>query len=143
MKKVKKIQISENELNTIIENVVSEVKKQLMIESIVNDAVKILTEDEALNAMNNKRRQDDKDKALEKRNKRNFVLNKLKSGNGIVQADAMRAIWKSKKGTPEDDVNRSLFSKMVSGEPDNDGVVRHFDDDEITKLAQYIHDIGS
>lgn len=143
MKKVKKIQISENELNTIIENIVSEVKKQLMIESIVNDAVKILTEDEALNAMNNKRRQDDKDKALEKRNKRNFVLNKLKSGNGIVQADAMRAIWKSKKGTPEDDVNRSLFSKMVSGEPDNDGVVRHFDDDEITKLAQYIHDIGS
>lgn len=143
MKKVKKIQISENELNTIIENVVSEVKKQLIIESIVNDAVKILTEDEALNAMNNKRRQDDKDKALEKRNKRNFVLNKLKSGNGIVQADAMRAIWKSKKGTPEDDVNRSLFSKMVSGEPDNDGVVRHFDDDEITKLAQYIHDIGS
>lgn len=143
MKKVKKIQISENELNTIIENVVAEVKKQLMIESIVNDAVKILTEDEALNAMNNKRRQDDKDKALEKRNKRNFVLNKLKSGNGIVQADAMRAIWKSKKGTPEDDVNRSLFSKMVSGEPDNDGVVRHFDDDEITKLAQYIHDIGS
>lgn len=143
MKKVKKIQISENELNTIIENVVSEVKKQLMIESIVNDAVKILTEDEALNAMNNKRRQDDKDKALEKRNKRNFVLSKLKSGNGIVQADAMRAIWKSKKGTPEDDVNRSLFSKMVSGEPDNDGVVRHFDDDEITKLAQYIHDIGS
>lgn len=143
MKKVKKIQISENELNTIIENVVSEVKKQLMIESIVNDAVKILTEDEALNAMNNKRRQDDKDKALEKRNKRNFVLNKLKSGNGIVQADAMRAIWKSKKGTPEDDVNRSLFSKMVSGEPDNDGVVRHFYDDEITKLAQYIHDIGS
>lgn len=143
MKKVKKIQISENELNTIIENVVSEVKKQLMIESIVNDAVKILTEDEALNAMNNKRRQDDKDKALEKRNKRNFVLNKLKSGNGIVQADAMRTIWKSKKGTPEDDVNRSLFSKMVSGEPDNDGVVRHFDDDEITKLAQYIHDIGS
>lgn len=143
MKKVKKIQISENELNTIIENVVSEVKKQLMIESIVNDAVKILTEDEALNAMNNKRRQDDKDKALEKRNKRNFVLNKLKSGNGIVQADVMRAIWKSKKGTPEDDVNRSLFSKMVSGEPDNDGVVRHFDDDEITKLAQYIHDIGS
>lgn len=143
MKKVKKIQISENELNTIIENVVSEVKKQLMIESIVNDAVKILTEDEALNAMNNKRRQDDKDKALEKRNKRNFVLNKLKNGNGIVQADAMRAIWKSKKGTPEDDVNRSLFSKMVSGEPDNDGVVRHFDDDEITKLAQYIHDIGS
>ena len=143
MKNVKKIQISENQLNVIIENVVSEVKNQLMIESIVNDAVKILTEDEALNAMNNKRRQDDKDKALEKRNKRNFVLNKLKSGNGIVQADAMRAIWKSKKGTPEDDVNRSLFSKMVSGEPDNDGVVRHFDDDEITKLAQYIHDIGS
>lgn len=143
MKKIKKVQISEKELDTIIENVVHEMKKQIMIESIVNDAVKILTEDEALNVKNNQRREDDKDKALEKRNKRNFVLNKLKSGNGIVQADAMRAIWKSKKGTPEDDINRSLFSKMVSGEPDNDGVVRHFDDDEITKLAQYIHDIGS
>ena len=143
MKKIKKVQISEKELDTIIENVVHEMKKQIMIESIVNDAVKILTEDEALNVKNNQRREDDKDKALEKRNRRNFVLNKLKSGNGIVQADAMRAIWKSKKGTPEDDINRSLFSKMVSGEPDNDGVVRHFDDDEITKLAQYIHDIGS
>lgn len=143
MKNIKKIQISENELNSIIENVVFEMKKKLMIESIVKDAVKILSEDKALDDKNNKRRQDDKDKALEKRNRRNFVLNKLKSGNGIVQADAMRAIWKSKKGTPEDDINRSLFSKMVSGEPDNDGVVRHFDDDEITKLAQYIHDIGS
>lgn len=143
MKKVKKIQISESELNTIIENVLSDIKKELMIESIVNDAVKLLTEDNALNKKNNERRKDDKENSLEKKNKRSFVLNKLKSGNGIVQADAMRAIWNSKKGTPEDDINRSLFSKMVSGEPDNDGVVRHFDDDEITKLAQYIHDIGS
>lgn len=100
MKNIKKIQISENELNSIIENVVFEMKKKLMIESIVKDAVKILSEDKALDDKNNKRRQDDKDKALEKRNRRNFVLNKLKSGNGIVQADAMRTIWKSKKGTP-------------------------------------------
>ena len=143
MKIVKKIQLSESELNKIIEKAFSELKKNALIESIVEDAVSILCEDEKLNKTNNQRRKDDKDKSLEKRNKRSFVLHKLKSGNGIVQADAMRAIWKSKKGTPEDDINRSLFSKMVSGEPDNDGVVRHFNDDEITKLAQYIHDIGS
>lgn len=143
MKIIKKIQLSESELNEIIENALLEVKKKALIENIVNDALSILKEDKALDKKNNDRRKDDKDKSLEKRNKRNFVLHKLKSGNGIVQADAMRAIWKSKKGTPEDDINRSLFSKMVSGEPDNDGVVRHFNDDEITKLAQYIHDIGS
>lgn len=42
------------------------------------------------------------------------------------------------KDQSERDTVRSLFSKKASGEPDNDGAIRKFDDDEINKLYQMI-----
>jgi hypothetical protein len=42
------------------------------------------------------------------------------------------------KDQSERDTVRSLFSKKASGEPDNDGEIRKFDDDEINKLYQMI-----
>lgn len=40
------------------------------------------------------------------------------------------------KDEGEKDTMRSLFSKKASGKPDNDGAIRHFTDDEITKLYE-------
>ena len=36
------------------------------------------------------------------------------------------------------DTARSLFSKMATGTPDNDGVVRHFSDEDVNTLYQAI-----
>lgn len=141
MNKNKQI-ILENTISQIVNNTIDEVKKNQLIHTITEQAIKILGEDEHFNKKMNDRREDDKENSKKKKSKRSFVLNKL-NNSGIVQADAMRSIWTSTKGSPEDDINRSLFSKMVTGQPDNDGVVRHFSDQEITSLAQYIHDIGS
>lgn len=134
----------ESAIKNIVKETIVDIKKNQLLEEIKQKAISILKEDEAFNKKMNQRRKDDVDNATNKKSKRSFVLNKL-NNSGIVQADAMRSIWHSVKGTPEDDINRSLFSKMCREEPDESagGVIRRFDDNEITKLAQYIHDIGA
>lgn len=125
---------------SIHEEVRNFVKEQLK-EAIVNSAYAILKEDEKLNRKMNKRRKDDQKK--DKQAKREFVLNKLKSGE-VNNAELMRKLWNVKQGSDEDDVYRSLFSKNVRQEKDPDtGGIRRFTDDEILRLAQMIHDIGA
>ena len=52
-------------------------------------------------------------------------------------AELARNLWHPKdKG--EEDTYRSLFSKKANGTPDNDGAIRHFDDEEINKLYQIL-----
>lgn len=137
-----KQKILENEVKKIVNETIREVRKIKLMEDIKTKALSILMEDDNFNQTINKRRHDDKENAAKKKSKKSFVLQKL-NGNEIKQSEAMRYLWGGEKGSKEDDINRSLFSKMVTGEPDNDGVVRHFNDNEITKLAQYIHDLGS
>lgn len=114
-----------------------------MIENVV---LSMLHEDAESNRnqyLNDRRKRVQQDQDSGKMNNlRNFVIDTLRSGK-VKMADAMRSLWKVKKGSKDDDVYRSLFSKCVSGEPDADGAVRKFTDDEITRLAQYLHGIAS
>ena len=114
-----------------------------MIENVVLSKIYEDSESNRNQYMNDRRKKDQQDQESgEINNLRNFVIDTLRSGK-VKMADAMRSLWKVKKGTKDDDVYRSLFSKCVSGEPDADGAVRKFTDDEITRLAQYLHGIAS
>ena len=50
-------------------------------------------------------------------------------------------LWHPKDDS-EKDTYRSLFSKKATGKPDNDGAVRSFTDDEITKLYELMRKNG-
>lgn len=66
--------------------------------------------------------------------KRNTVMKMLKNEK-YNHAFLAYQLWHP-KDDDEKATYRSLFSKMSTGKPDADGVVRHFSDDEITKLYQ-------
>ena len=65
--------------------------------------------------------------------KRNAVMKALKDPK-YNHAQLAYALW------PDMDKNaaRSLFAKMANGTPDNDGVIRHFNDEDVNKLYQLI-----
>lgn len=70
--------------------------------------------------------------------KRKAVMNMLKDDK-FNHAELMRHIYHPHdKG--EEDTYRSLFSKKATGKPDADGVVRHFTDQEITKLYELLRE---
>ena len=70
--------------------------------------------------------------------KRKAVMNMLKDDK-FNHAELMRHIYHPRdKG--EEDTYRSLFSKKATGKPDADGVVRHFTDQEITKLYELLRE---
>ena len=61
--------------------------------------------------------------------------------DSLNHAQLMRDLWHPSDKKKEDEL-RSLFSKMATGKPDADGVVRHFTPDEINKLYELIRGIG-
>lgn len=70
--------------------------------------------------------------------KRKAVMNMLKDDK-FNHAELMRHIYHPRdKG--EEDTYRSLFSKKATGKPDTDGSVRHFTDQEITKLYELLRE---
>lgn len=70
--------------------------------------------------------------------KRKAVMNMLKDDK-FNHAELMRHIYHPRdKG--EEDTYRSLFSKKATGKPDADGSVRHFTDQEITKLYELLRE---
>lgn len=144
MKQGEKKYIVENIPGILAEALLEEQEKAEYKEMIKKVVLEKLCEDNdnLRNQYMNDRRKRDKENNKGGKSQRGFVLAKLRNGS-IKQSEAMRYLWHVKQGSKEDDVYRSLFSKCVTGEPDNDGVVRKFTDDEITKLAQYIHDIGA
>jgi len=73
-------------------------------------------------------------------NKYKSVMNSLKD-DSLNHAQLMRDLWHPSDKKKEDEL-RSLFSKMATGKPDADGVVRHFTPDEINKLYELIRGIG-
>jgi hypothetical protein len=68
--------------------------------------------------------------------KRKAVMNLLKDDK-YDHAYLAYQLWHPKDDN-EKDTYRSLFSKKATGKPDNDGAVRSFTDDEITKLYELI-----
>jgi hypothetical protein len=65
--------------------------------------------------------------------KRNAVMKALKDPK-YNHAQLAYALWPDM----DKDTARSLFAKMANGTPDNDGVVRHFSDEDINSLYQMI-----
>ena len=65
--------------------------------------------------------------------KRNAVIKALKDPK-YNHAQLAYTLWPDM----DKDTARSLFSKMATGTPDNDGVVRHFSDEDINTLYQAI-----
>ena len=65
--------------------------------------------------------------------KRNAVMKALKDPK-YNHAQLAYTLWPDM----DKDTARSLFSKMATGTPDNDGVVRHFSDEDINTLYQAI-----
>lgn len=76
------------------------------------------------------------DKEKESNSKRRAVMTALKDKK-YNHAELMRKLYHPKDKS-EEDTFRSLFSKKATGNPDADGAVRKFDDDEINKLYQFI-----
>lgn len=68
--------------------------------------------------------------------KRNTVM-KLLQNNRLKDSQFAYALWHPKDQS-EKDTYRSLFSKKVNGEPDDDGNIRQFSDDEISKLYELL-----
>lgn len=68
--------------------------------------------------------------------KRKAVMNMLKDDK-YDHAYLAYQLWHPKDDN-EKDTYRSLFSKKATGKPDNDGAVRTFTDEEITKLYELI-----
>ena len=68
--------------------------------------------------------------------KRKSVMNMLKDDK-YSHAYLAYKLWHP-KDNKEKDTYRSLFSKKATGKPDNDGIVRSFTDEEITKLYELI-----
>ena len=65
--------------------------------------------------------------------KRNAVMKALKDPK-YNHAQLAYTLWPDM----DKDAARSLFSKMATGTPDNDGVVRHFNDEDVNTLYQAI-----
>lgn len=80
------------------------------------------------------------------------TLNEASDGNSVIKRKAVMNMLKNDKydhaylayqlwhpkDDNEKDTYRSLFSKKATGKPDNDGAVRSFTDEEITKLYELI-----
>ena len=64
---------------------------------------------------------------------RNAVMKALKDPK-YNHAQLAYTLWPDM----DKDTARSLFSKMATGTPDNDGVVRHFSDEDVNTLYQAI-----
>lgn len=71
--------------------------------------------------------------------KRNAVLKQLRN-NRLKNSQFAYALWHPKDQS-EKDTYRSLFSKKVNEEPDADGNIREFTDEEISKLYELLKGI--
>ena len=65
--------------------------------------------------------------------KRNAVIKALKDPK-YNHTQLAYSLWPDM----DKDTARSLFAKMANGTPDNDGVIRHFSDEDVNSLYQMI-----
>jgi hypothetical protein len=117
-----------NEIKSIIRESLREMSLRNHVRKIVSEEVNRLFESKAIN---------EADEGEGNANiKRRAVMNMLKDDK-YDHAYLAYQLWHPKDDN-EKDTYRSLFSKKATGKPDNDGAVRSFTDDEITKLYELI-----
>lgn len=119
--------ISEQRLNSIISEAIRE--------AALRNTVKRMVVEE-LNKYAAQKINEDSKKSDDVQNTRQRIKALLNGRKGLKYTDAQLAyhIWPNM----DKDTARSLFSKMVTGEPDADGNVREFSDDDVTKLDQFL-----
>jgi len=121
-------------LNETIKRQIDDMLRSQMNEAIIRNKVRNVVKEEVYKYTNKiiSEANDDVDM------KRKAVMNMLKDDK-FNHAELMRHIYHPRdKG--EEDTYRSLFSKKATGKPDADGVVRHFTDQEITKLYELLRE---
>lgn len=115
-----------NEIKNIIRESIEEKELRNRVRNIVSEEIHKIFEKRKINE-------------AEKGNsviKRKAVMNMLKDDK-YDHAYLAYQLWHPKDDN-EKDTYRSLFSKKATGKPDNDGAVRSFTDEEITKLYELI-----
>lgn len=119
-----------NEIKSIIRESLREMSLRNHVRKIVSEEVNRLFESKVINEA-------DEGKGEGNANiKRKAVMNLLQDDK-YDHAYLAYQLWHPKDDN-EKDTYRSLFSKKATGKPDNDGAVRSFTDDEITKLYELI-----
>lgn len=114
-----------NKINEAIDAFITEMKFRNIVRKIISEKIyKILSED------NNE--YDDEDTQI----KRNTVM-KLVQKDIVKNSELAYKIWPDM----DKDTARSLFSKKVSGEPDNEGNIRKFTNDEISQLYELLRQV--
>lgn len=111
MNSIKQI-INESVRSVIMENL----RRQYVSNIVAEELKRVLNESEDTTEM-----------------KRNAVMKALKDPK-YNHAQLAYALWPDM----DKDTARSLFAKMANGTPDNDGVIRHFNDEDVNKLYQLI-----
>lgn len=118
--------------NNKLHHIIKECIKKEIRNKLIYENVKNIVEEEVKQYVKAKINEDE----ISKNSKRKSVMNMLKDTK-FNHAELARNLWHPKdKG--EEDTYRSLFSKKANGTPDNDGAIRHFDDEEINKLYQIL-----
>lgn len=121
-------------LNETIKRQIDDMLRSQMNEAIVRNKVRNVVKEEVYKYTNKLISEANDDVDM----KRKAVMNMLKDDK-FNHAELMRHIYHPRdKG--EEDTYRSLFSKKATGKPDADGVVRHFTDQEITKLYELLRE---
>ncbi len=119
-----------NEIKSIIRESLREMSLRNHVRKIVSEEVNRLFESKVINEAG------EGDGEGNANIKRKAVMNLLKDDK-YDHAYLAYQLWNPKDDN-EKDTYRSLFSKKATGKPDNDGAVRSFTDDEITKLYELI-----
>lgn len=119
-----------NEIKSIIRESLKEMSLRNHVRKIVSEEVNRLFESKVINEAGEGGGEGNANI------KRKAVMNLLKDDK-YDHAYLAYQLWHPKDDN-EKDTYRSLFSKKATGKPDNDGAVRSFTDDEITKLYELI-----
>lgn len=119
-----------NEIKSIIRESLREMSLRNHVRKIVSEEVNRLFESKVINEAGEGGGEGNANI------KRKAVMNLLKDDK-YDHAYLAYQLWHPKDDN-EKDTYRSLFSKKATGKPDNDGAVRSFTDDEITKLYELI-----
>lgn len=124
--------IIQNKINEVVDQFILEAKIRMKVRKMVSEKIQhYLREDDGRG-----KSKESKSDSEEMQIKRNTVVSLLKK-DMVKNAPLAYKIWPDM----DEDTARSLFSKMVTGKPDNDGVVRKFTDDDISKLYELLRQI--
>lgn len=118
----------QEKIDKVVDQYIAEMKLRAVIREMISEKInRYLCEDD-----NEKSKSSNDNMEI----KRNTVTSLLK--NDVVKNSQFAyKIWPDM----DEDTARSLFSKKVNGEPDNDGVVRKFTDEEISQLYELLRQI--